>query len=523
MTSEAGSRCAPGSSTYPSRRDVIVAAAALPVLALPGGAATEPPAAFRFGDVIAKAREAAGQEHEPPRMELAGRFAGLDYDSYRAIRFREERRLLNDGAVFAMDLLPPGDIYRDRVRIALVDGEKVTPVPFDPTAFAFDPSVFGEGADPEPDEGAGLAYSGLRLRYPLNSPDLLDEFFVFQGASYMRGIARNMIYGLSARGLAVGTGDPMGEEFPVFTDFWVLRPDPDARSVTVLALLESPSCTGAFSFEIWPGESTIVDVQSRLFPRVEIDHIGIAPLNSMYYFGPERRGGIDDFRDAVHDSSGLQIITGTDERLWRPLSNPAQVRVSAFQDESPRGFGLIQRRRSFEFYQDAEARYDKRPSAWIEPLDDWGPGAVVLVEIPVTNEFNDNIVAFWRPAAPLAPSREGHPFSYRLHWSAAPPDARPLARVVATRSGTSIHDPSRRVVAVDFSVPDEMVADPVPKVSASAGEVSGIAVRRLPENRRLRVSFVFDPMDTADAELRLSLETDAGQMSETWLYRWTRR
>jgi glucans biosynthesis protein len=264
-----------------------------------------------------------------------------------------------------------------------------------------------------------------------------DEAVVFQGASYFRAVARDTLYGLSARGLAIGTAGPEPEEFPLFTAFWVEEPEPGARTLRLYALLDGPSVSGAYAFAVTPGAETVMEIDSRLFPRVDVATAGVAPLTSMYFFGPESRKGVDDFRDAVHDSHGLRMINGAGERLWRPLRNPSTVELSAFADENPRSFGLIQRFRDFEHFQDAEARYEQRPSAWVEPTAPWGRGAVMLAEIPTNDEFLDNIVTFWRPEEPLRAGAE-HAFAYRLVWGQVPEEPLPLARVLATRSGMSI-------------------------------------------------------------------------------------
>ncbi|MDT8344981.1 MAG: glucan biosynthesis protein [Thermohalobaculum sp.] len=505
--------------------------------AAPAAEAAPPAPPFGFADVVQLARERAGSEYAAPAMTLRAPFADLDYDRYRAIRFDADRRLLNQpGAVFALDLLPPGLVYRQRVDVSIVRAGVVEKIAFDPDMFRFDPQMFPfPDGRPPADAPRDMDFSGFRLRHPINSPDVLDECLVFQGASYFRAIARDMVYGLSARGLAIGTADPRGEEFPQFRAFWIHEPRAEAREIVVHALLDSASATGAFDFVIRPGDTTLMEVRCRIFPRREIAQIGIAALTSMYFFGHDRRGGIDDFRDAVHDSAGLQMITGQGTRLWRPLSNPARVQTSAFVDENPKGFGLTQRPRDFAAFGDAEARYDLRPSAWVEPLGPWGPGAIMLVEIPVENEFNDNIVAFWRPRDPLAPTAEGHAFAYRLHWCDTPPDSAPLARVAATRVGRSIHDPARHAIVVDFARPPGRdgagFARPGGRdgalraqLAADAGAPSAVTLAPLPGGDLLRAAFTVENAGLQSAELQLALETADGQRaSETWLYRWTQR
>lgn len=68
-----------------------------------------------------------------------------------------------------------------------------------------------------------------------------------------------------------------------------------------------------------------------------------------------------------------------------------------FRRAPPRAFRLLQRDRNFENYQDLEASYHTRPSAWVEPVGKWGRGSVRLMEIPTRSEFDDNIGAFWVP------------------------------------------------------------------------------------------------------------------------------
>lgn len=485
-------------------------------------ASAQEPGSFGFDAVVARARETAGSPYSRPLMKMSEPFADLRYDQFRAIRFREDKRFFADAdRGFRMDLLPPGLSFQDRIEINLVANGVAQPIPFSTDFFAFDSNYF-----PYPDGRAptGLAadmgYSGIRLRHPINSPGVWDDFAVFQGASYFRAVAHDTFYGLSARGLAVGTGGPDPEEFPIFTAFWVYEPQPGDRVLRVSALLDSDSVAGAFDFAIQPGTRTVMAVRSVLFPRREIRAVGIAPLTSMYFFGPERRAGIDDFRDAVHDSDGLRIVNGRGERLWRPLRNPARLETSAFSDDGPRAFGLIQRARDFADFEDAEAHYERRPSAWVEPAGDWGKGAVTLVEIPTADEFTDNIVAFWRPAEPLAAGSE-NAFDYRLTWGVAEAEDQPLAWVIATRSGLSILDPRERLFVIDFDLGMTDFTRVAPRLEASAGEVKGLSLDRLPEGNTARVGFHFIAGDRASAEFRLWLVSQDTPASEVWLYRWS--
>lgn len=498
-------------------------------------AAAQGASAMNFDNLLVPTTEASGSYESVVQLaltksqsqakltegDLSGVFEGLNYDAYRAIRSKSVP-LKAKGDRLAFDPMPPGVIYEDPVKIAVIDGGETFDLRFDPSLFTFDPAYFDQNEVNETQQNPpedGIGYSGFRLRAPLNQPDVLDEFVVFQGASYFRGVARGLLYGLSARGLAVNTASADGEEFPRFTNFWIEVPEPDAQMVVVRALLDTPSCTGAFEFEISPGETTVMQTRCKLFPRREIQQIGIAPLTSMYFFGPSSRAGRDDFRDAVHDSSGLQMVTGSGRRLWRSLSNPSTLQISAFSDDNPKGFGLTQRQRDFDYYQDGEARYEKRASGWVEPIGDWGPGAVILIEIPVSDEFNDNIVAFWRPRAPLVPTNEGYEFSYRLHWCDVPPDTAPLGRVSAFRSGVYINDTDKRAVVVDFAKEEAWPEGLTVKARANGTEVANVVKTILPDGKTIRAFLQFDPSRSRLTEFEITLMGPNGAESESWMYR----
>lgn len=476
-----------------------------------------------YESIVALARERAQSEYRQPERRLSGLFEGLNYDAYRAIR-TQSKQLQTGNPSILFDPLPPGMVFTDPVALSVIDAGETFDLRFDHNVFSFDPSHFDEDrvadARGEPVDEA-LGYSGCRLRAPLNRPDRLDEFLVFQGGSYFRGVARGMVYGLSARGLSVRTAAAEGEEFPRFSHLWMEVPEANSQTVVVRALLDSASCTGAFEFEITPGETTLMETRCRIFPRRSIDQIGIAPLTSMFFFDSSTHAGIDDFRDAVHDSSGLQMVTGGGRRIWRSLANPNTLQVSAFSDQDPKGFGLTQRRRDFRYYQDAEARYEQRPSCWVEPVGAWGAGSVVLVEIPVKSEFNDNIVAFWRPKEPLQPKEDGHAFEYRLHWCDTPPDLPPLGRVHEFRSGADVNDPQKRVMVVDF-LKDEAWAEGLRgEVRANGEAIEKFSLRHLPDGKTIRVSWTFDAQRQPNAEFEVTLLGPDGPDSESWLYRLT--
>ena len=473
---------------------------------------TEP---FDRATLLARAAELAKQPHAlPPPPEGAG--PRLTYDQYRSIRFDPAAAIWkNENRNFAVDLLYPGFIFDVPVNINLVVGGTARRVLFMNDKFAYGPEV-----PPVATSDLG-GYSGFRVRAPLNSPDYLDEFLVFQGASYFRAVAKGQIYGLSARGLAVRTARPEGEEFPYFTDFWIERPPAQASAIVIHALLQSPSVVGAYTFTAKPGDETVIDVDAALFPRVDLTAFGVAPLTSMFLFDSTNRLRFDDYRDAVHDSDGLQILNGRGERIWRPLANPRMVvQTSAFSDDSPKGFGLLQRKRNFADYEDGEAQYERRPSLWVEPTAEWGPGHVELVEIPSSREINDNIVAYWQPADPIA-AGQSRQFSYRLRFTAEPLDDS-LARVVATRVGQSLNSEGHRSFVIDFKGVGDIPDDVVPEVWSRPGEVFAPRGQVVAQTGVYRVAFELDPKRENVIEMGVVLRSQGKPWSETWLYQWSR-
>jgi glucans biosynthesis protein len=475
----------------------------------------EPASAFSDDHVRNLARELSGQPFKPETISLPPGLSALTYDQYRDIRFNPEKSLWRgEPHLFSFDLFHSGFYYTSPVDIFVVEGDRQAKLKYLPDLFTFGPLV------PKPDGLTDLHYSGFRLRYPINTSEHADEFAVFQGASYFRAVGKGLLYGLSARGLAIDTGQPKGEEFPFFRSFWIKKPVEGAGTVVVHALLDSPSVSGAYRFTLKPGEDTQIDVEMELFPRVDLEHAGIAPLTSMYLFDALDHAGIDDYRPAVHDSDGLMMLTGAGEPLWRPLSNRSSLQVSAFQDASPRGFGLMQRKRKYEDFLDLEAKYERRPSLWVEPIGDWGRGAVELYEIPSDMEINDNIVAFWRSQEKLVKG-QAYSFVYRLHWcpSWPLPDTGEVARVSFSGGGLNF-DRKRRLYVIEFSggnLTGEVSGD----VTSSAGTVSNVVVQQNPMSRRTRLSFELDVSGVELCELRAVLKAGTKNVSESWLYRWT--
>lgn len=447
--------------------------------------------------------------------------APANYDDYRRLRFQPKSALWHRRPP-ALELhgLPLGWLFKHPIELLALENGRSQPVKFTGADFLDE----REGAMDDRLKAVEMPLSGFRISGPLNGADKADEIIVFQGASYFRALGRGHVYGLSARGLAVGTASTKGEEFPSFRKFWVEKPSDDANVVTIHALLDSPSASGAYKFTVHPGAETIVDVNATLYPRQALGEIGIAPLTSMFLVGPVNSTRVQDFRPRVHDSDGLAILNGSGERIWRPLTNPRKLQVSAFVDNNPRGFGLIQRRREFADYEDLEARYERRPSAWVEFMRGPGPGSVFLVELPTEEEIHDNIVAFWRPTQHLEKGRE-YQLSYRLRWRDETPTRFVGPWISDTRIGRAYHEAAAGSIhfVIDYLDQERFGEKELPKAQAttSVGEIRNLVVQPNPETGGLRVSLIFDPQGKDLAELRVNLSDWNGRVPETWLYRWT--
>ena len=481
--------------------------------------------------VRAKARVLARREYSGRDTQLPASLANLDYSDYRSIRYRPAAALWKDASPFEVQLLPRGGLFSEAVQLHVVGSEQILEMPFDPTLFSFE----GRSAQATQEDRAALGYSGFRVHYPLNRPEVADEIVVFQGASYFRLLGPGHVHGLSSRGLAIDIGEYAGEEFPDFIEFWLVEPSAGDRTLVFYALLDSPSVTGAYRFELEPGPETVLHVSARLFARHDVNKLGVAPLSSMFLYGPNEAWNYDDFRPEVHDSDGLMMLTRVGEWIWRPLANRQDVRVTALRDGEPQGFGLAQRARNFDQYLDLETSYHRRPSEWVERVGgDWGVGGVELLEAPTDSEFSDNVAVSWVPDRPFRAGDERY-YEYRLVTFNNRLDHQTLAQVQRTRigwdalPGAAAPPPvSQRRVVVDFSsggqVDDRTVGVEAAVVEAvidvSAGEVSDVRTSPLPDEAGWRVSFRLSPAGSEPADMRLHLVRDKTRVSESWSYVW---
>jgi periplasmic glucans biosynthesis protein len=479
-----------------------------------------------------QARELARQPFTPLGEDRPPQLQALTWDQYNAIRFRPDHALwVGTDLAFQIQFFHLGIFYRHAVQIYQVDDGQARRIAYDPAMFDYGPNKFDPPLPPD------LGFAGFRVHF---HEDFRQDVAVFEGASYFRATDRDSQYGMSCRGLAVDTGMERPEEFPVFTRFWLVRPRPSDTVLTVYALLEGESATGAYRFGVAPGGITVMDVDALVIARKPIERLGLAPLTSMYQFGENDRRASDDWRQEIHDSDGLAMWRGNGEWAWRPLVNPPQLRVSYFADENPKGFGLLQRDRAFDHYQDEGARYERRPSVWVEPTGGWGKGGIHLIEIPTGDETFDNIVAFWTPAEPVEAGQERE-LTYKLHWCPEPPFRPEVAVCVATRIGRGgiIGQPvnhNLRKFVVDFSggdlplVPKGAPVEPV--ITVSRGQVEQLTAldgrilisplaRPLPQVNGWRITFDLSWEGIEPIDIRMFLRMGPTTLTETWLYQWT--
>lgn len=501
----------------------------LPALAATGdGNAASPQPAFGFDHLIERARRLAALPYTPPRPRYDALLDELGYEVFRDIHTRKDRALwCDDGELpFVVEFFHLDNNARQPVDIHVINHDGTT------RCINYDPDLF-EYADPALARRlpADLGFAGLRIRD--RSTD--RERLAFKGASYFRSSGTLDQYGLSARGAAVDTGYDDKETFPRFSAFWLFKPRPGDDSLTICALLEGERLTGAYRMQCRLTDNVIMDIQTRLFQRAPIRRLGIAPLTSMFWFSEtnSRRG--PDWRPEIHDSDGLAVATGTGERIWRALDNPVHSHYSAFGDQNPRGFGLLQRDRHFDHYQDARVRFERRPGLWVEPADDWGQGHVGLLELPTDEEVYDNINVFWVPGDNGKPGQSRR-FDYRLHWTAEEPDPPEVARVVATRTGRAgepgtyeSQDRLSRKFVIDFEggalAGLDPGSDPDHKVqvhaTASHGEIVNPYPKQIEGTPSWRAFFDWhgsSPPDNQPVELRCQLRRGDQVLTETWLF-----
>ncbi|MEG3765529.1 glucan biosynthesis protein G [Alteromonas sp. 14N.309.X.WAT.G.H12] len=473
--------------------------------------------------IIEEARISAEQDYVVNDHNLAQELKDIDYQTYRQIRFNPDKALWKNKHDYEVQFFHPGFLYQQPVSVVTIAPDNSENL----LTFNSDKFIYEKNAQPLAkltDENSG--YAGFRIHYPIKNKNYKDEFAVFLGASYFRLVGKNQVYGISARGLAVNTAMPEGEEFPHFTQFWLIEPRA-GQPIKIYARLESPSVSGTYSFELMPGKDTTMEVKSWIFARQDVDKLGVAPFTSMFLYGENSQQRHDDYRPEVHDSDGVLMLNHVGEVIWRPLTNPRRLQVTSLSDIKPQGFGMLQRDTDFANYLDAEANYHLRPSLWVTPKVGFDKGKLEIVEIPTDSEVHDNIVAYWVPDTPFL-AGESRYFAYTLKTVEKQPMRYGLATVVRTRQGASrlpgfetTEERHIRRFVVDFELPDGMTVNP-DKVNlildATNAQVEQAKVFAVDGGNSVRVTFLVIPKSDAAVDMRMFLNQDETQMSEIWSY-----
>ncbi len=482
----------------------------------------------RYDDVIQKAQLLSQTAYNKPESTISNFWKSMSVEEFSKIYYNPNKPLWNDGGPYQLQFFHPGGPwFHDTVDINL----QVSGTEKDQT---IQPGMFWyEGKQPAPSDMEDLHFAGFRVHHQLNS-EYYDELISFLGSNYFRVLGQGQQYGLSIRGLAIDTAEPIGEEFPLFKEFWIEKPekDSDEKNLVIMALLDSPSVAGAYRFTIQPGKDTVVDIEVSLFARKDINKLGLAPLTSMFLFG-ENTKGLDDYRPEVHDSDGLMVCTSTDEWIWRPLTRRKNLTISAFVGENTNGFGLSQRDKNFNHYGDLESRYEKRPSIWIEPQQNWGSGHVELVEIPSDLETTDNIVAYWVSDKQMK-AGSSLQYSYRLTSYLESAQWPPAGKSMSTREGPANragfsygHSAQARFFVVEFESTElsELPADsPIEAIfNCQAGKIYDVKTFKNTENKLWRVEFNMEPENDQPCDLRGYLRMGDRALTETWTYLYTTR
>lgn len=479
------------------------AIALLPAIAAAGqvrGEATP----FSWELLQQRAQALARRPYRAPQP-VAGAEA-LDYDAVGAIRFRPDRTIAGGVRPF-----PLGKYAPIAVTISVIENGRARLVDFRPDLFEATGKV-----TPVP------GFAGFRVMEPGRESDWL----AFLGASYFRTAGSQDQYGLSARGIAIDTGLEK-EQFPTFTEFWI---EPDGKGAfAIYALLDGESLTGAFRFVSRHPKEVVQDVSSVLFTRRPVARLGIAPATSMFWYDDHRQEGAHDWRPEIHDSDGLAMLTAGGERIWRPLRNPPHPVTDTFGANDVRAFGLLQRDRAFDHYQDDGAFYDRRANLWVEPRGDWGAGSVMLYAFPTGGETTDNIVCFWTPAQAVRAGQRLQ-FDYRLTWGSTDHGVGPVARVVDTWTG-SAGRPGAPAIAGASKLVADFVGDALAGLTRDSGVTAEIGAVRgkvltsaaypvVGQRNRWRVTADIAPDAAAAADpidVRLILKRGGASISETLL------
>lgn len=474
---------------------------------------------FSFQTLVQRAQAMSRKPWAPAIVKYSSKLHDIDYAAYQKIRFQKDKTLQrSERDLAAFQFFHLGRYFKEPVDIHLVSDGVAREITYTPAFFEIPKDHIAQKLPKD------LGFAGFRVM----EPHLESDWMAFLGASYFRASTPFDQYGLSARGLAIDTGLSRAEEFPRFTAFWLEPTQNDVNRLTLYAMLEGPSVTGAYKFDCHREKNMVMDIEARIFARKDVERLGVAPLTSMFWYGEGNRTQAIDWRPEIHDSDGLALWTGNGERIWRPLNNPPRVMTNVFEDDNPRGFGLLQRDRNFQNYQDDGVFYDRRPSVWVEPKENWGKGSVHLVEIPTIDETFDNIVAFWKPAQEVK-AGEACSFTYKLHWLDDIPSLSTLAITRQTQTGiggfpgqSQRQEKDIKKYVIDFkgNVFQGLTRDdPVmPIVTASQGQIiDPYAYPIVGQKNQWRLIFDLSPSGANVVDLRAYLKLGDKALTETWL------
>jgi glucans biosynthesis protein len=499
------------------------AAVLLALLTSVTGAAAQVPATFDTVRALARERAAKPWVERPGNLDPF--WTNLKYADHGKINFRRGRSVWNgDNRGFHLEFFHPGWVFPKTVAFHEVAPDATRLLEWNADFFDYRDLVIPDGT-PKPD-----GFAGFRILAPLNTPGELDELAVFLGSSYFRSLAPGLGFGTSARGLALNPMRPQGEEFPDFVEWWIERPEPGAREIRAWALLDSPSVAGAYQFRIQPGRGTVMEIETELTFRQDVELIGIAPFSSMMWYSEFTQPKPLDFRPEIHDSDGLLIHFGELEAAWRPLDTGKSVRHSVFAADKFFGFGLAQRDRDFRNYQDLEANFQQRPSVWVEPVGVWPEGRINLIETPGNGDGSDNVVCFWEPKQR---PKAGEPIrlAYRIQWLPEISVAG-LSKVMESRRShqsfpAAAGRPDEELYVIDFSTPANPVDDETrPELLVEVDTNTKLldkTLQRNPNTGGWRATFTVQIDEKVPAaELACRLLKGGRSISERWTVQWKR-
>ncbi len=467
-----------------------------------------------FEDLVAYAKLKAARPYQP-EQQVAESLQRLSYDDYLKIHFKHDHAIWAKSSPFWIEMFHPGFVQKNQILLNLVQNKREFQVPFNPANFEYNGDLTSS------DVPETTRYAGIRLAGRFPGSDDPQEILTFLGSSYFRCRSAGGIYGSSNRGLAVNIGSNQPEEFPVFREFWVVKPDADSNRQIVYAYMDSPTLAGAYEFTLEPGrETTTIDVRSILYFRAQPERLGIAPITSMWMWGDGLIAPPVDLRPAVHDADGL-LVESEEGWTWRPLCRQSYPSVSRISNKEVRGFGLLQRNTEFETYQDSFAQYHKRPSIWIEPKNKWPIGHLELFELTAAHEGIDNIGAYWVPDT-AKPLPQGLPISYRISYFQG--DLKSKCREylgVADSFQVRRQSDSKVHLTINFSGPS--LADLAQETPV---EINLMTIRAEVMHRNLirrphgkwSLQLVLEPTADAPFEIQAGLSDASRKLTETWSY-----